>query len=158
MGDPGSGSQALCCTHNPRGQLEAHAHHHISLRVQKNGKGRFPAYKGPGNVQLGRGVKLKPSTQVMGSAAKGEAIHRGGIVVTCGSDPLNKHLFVKFTNPHEPGGHLLGVCLFVHLHSQHCTDHLPPRAALPVGQKSAPKSGPAHIALTLDLPLHIYTI
>lgn len=72
--------------------------------------------------------------------------------MTYGFDPLSKHLFVKFTNSHEPGGHLFFECLFVHLHWQHCTDHLPPRvapraaprAALPVGQKSAPKSGPAH--------------
>lgn len=156
MGDPRSGSGALCCTHNPRSQLEAHAHHHISLLVQKNGKERFPAHKEPGNVQLGRGVKLKPWTQVMGSAAKEETVHRGGITETYRFDPLNKHLFVKFTNSHEPRGHLLRVCLFVHLHSQHWPDHLPARAApqvtsraaFPVEQKSAPKSGPAHYPYT----------
>lgn len=156
MGDPGSGSGALCCAHNPQSQLEAHAHHHISLLVQKNGKERFPAHKEPGNVQLGRGVKLKPWTQVMGSAAKEETVHRGGITETYRFDPLNKHLFVKFTNSREPRGHLLRACLFVHLHSQHWPDHLPARAApqvtsqaaFPVEQKSAPTSGPAHYPYT----------
>lgn len=150
MGDPGSGSWALCCTHNPRSQLEAHAHHHKSLLVQKNGKERFPAYKEPGNVQLGRGVKLKPWTQVMGSAAKEETIHGGGIAETMDLTLLTS-ICLSSSPIHWACGHLLCVCLFVHLHSQHCTDHLPPRAApqatsqaaLPVQQKSAPKSGPA---------------
>lgn len=104
MGDPGSGPQAQCCAHNPGSQLEAHAHHHTSLLVQKNGKERFPAYKEPGNVQLGRGVKLKPWTQVMGSAAKEETVHGGGTAGIYRFDPLSKHLFVKFTNSHESGG------------------------------------------------------
>lgn len=158
MGDPRSGSRALCCTHNPRSQLEAHAHHHKSLLVQKNGKERFPAYKEPGNVQLGRGVKLKPGTQVMGSAAKEETIHRGGIAETHGFDPLNQHLFVKFTNSHEPGGTPFAcVYLYICTHSTVQTISHPGLTLrqLPGCPSSATKISPQ--IWTCSLPLHIYT-
>lgn len=83
---------------------------------------------------------------------------RGGHRETYRFDLHNKHLFFKFTTYMSLEGYLLRTCLFIHLHSQHYMKYLPPRTraalqvtsqvTIPMEQKLAPKSGPAHSSNT----------
>lgn len=157
-GDPGSGSRALCCTHNPQSQLEAHAHHHISLLVQKNGKERFPAYKRARKCPAWQRCETNPEHRWWAQLLKGRLFTGGAL-----QRPVDLTLLTSICSSSSPthmspgGTSSLSVYLYVSTDSPAQTTSHP---GLPPGNPSGCPSSGTKISPQIwicSLPLRIYT-